>query len=55
MGKKIFTIGVRVDEKVNQIIESLANKDDRAVAAMARKLILEALENRKLLKPGERD
>ncbi len=55
MAKKSYTIGVRVDEKVNGIIETLAKNDDRTMGAMARKLILEALENRKLVKPGEGD
>lgn len=48
--KKEIVLTVRVDSKVNDIIRSLAKKDDRTIAWTTRKLITEALEARKLLK-----
>ena len=50
MSKKDTTIGVRVDDDLYSIIQSLAAEDDRPIASMARKLIVEALETRKILK-----
>ena len=50
-GKKHTTIGVRVDDELLAIIQSLAEDDDRPIASMARKLIVEALESRKAIKP----
>ena len=50
VSKKDTTIGVRVDDELYDIIQTLAEKDDRPVASMARKLIVEALEKRKILK-----
>jgi len=60
MKKKDVILTVRVDSEVNKLIRTLAEKDGRVVAWMTRKLITEALENRKLLKPikhnpGKRD
>lgn len=49
--KKHTTIGVRVDDTLLSIIQSLADADERPIASMARKLIVEALEARKLMKP----
>jgi predicted transcriptional regulator len=49
MSKKDTTIGVRVDEELLQMIQELADNDDRPLASMARKLILEALKNRDIL------
>ena len=49
MSKKDTTIGVRVDDKTYEIIKQMADKDERPVAAMARKLVLEALRTRGLL------
>lgn len=49
MSKKDTTIGVRVDEELLQVIQELADNDDRPLASMARKLILEALKNRDIL------
>lgn len=54
MTKKTYMIGLRVDETINKIIERLAKKDDRAIASMARKLVLEALEVRGLLKSDKK-
>ena len=47
---KDTTIGVRVDDELLTILQKLAKKDERPVASMARKLIVEALRHRKLLK-----
>lgn len=48
--KKEVVITVRVDSETDDIIRSLAQKDDRTVAWVTRQLITEALEARKLLK-----
>ena len=48
-GKKHTTIGVRVDDEIPEIVQSLAKKDERPVASMARKRMIEALEARKLI------
>ena len=48
--KKEVVVTVRVDAATDDIIRSLAEKDDRTVAWTIRKLITEALEARKLLK-----
>ena len=53
MSKKDTTIGVRVDDELYEIIRTLAEKDDRPIASMARKLIVEALEKKKLLKKSK--
>lgn len=50
--KKEVVITVRVDSEINDIIRSLAEKDDRTIAWTIRKLITEALKARKLLKQG---
>ncbi|WP_193744971.1 hypothetical protein [Marinimicrobium sp. LS-A18] len=49
MKKKDAVITVRVEAEVSQVIQRLAEEDDRTVAWMTRKLILEALEKRGLL------
>ena len=49
-GKKSTTIGVRVDDDLLSIIERLANKEERPLAAMTRILIKEALRKRGSLK-----
>ncbi len=41
---------VRVDSDIDDIFRTLAGKEDRTVAWIVRKLIVEALEARKLLK-----
>ena len=48
--KKIYVITVRVDSQINEAIHALARADERSVAWVTRKLITEALKNRKLLK-----
>ena len=40
----------RVDSDIDDILRTLAKKEDRTVAWIIRKLIIEALESRKLLK-----
>jgi predicted transcriptional regulator len=52
--KKEVVITVRVDSETDEIIRSLAKKDDRTIAWTTRKLITEALEARKLLKLKEK-
>lgn len=47
--KKNTTIGVRVDDDLLEILRKLAIEDERPVAAMTRKLVLEALKARKLI------
>jgi predicted transcriptional regulator len=49
--KKEVVLTVRVDSETDDIIRSLAKKDDRTIAWTTRKLITEALMARKLLKP----
>lgn len=49
--KKEVILSVRVDSEIDEIIRSLAQKDDRTVGWVTRKLITEALEARKLLSP----
>ena len=55
VSKKEMNIGVRVDDQVHAAIEKLAREDERPLAAMARKLIVEALRARKLLDDDPRD
>jgi predicted transcriptional regulator len=50
LAKKDTTIGVRVDDELLVVLQKLAKKDERPVASMARKLIIEALRARKLVK-----
>lgn len=50
LAKKDTTVGVRVDDELLGILQKLAKKDERPVASMARKLIIEALRARKLVK-----
>jgi len=47
--KKEVVLTVRVDSETDDIIRSLAKKDDRTVAWITRRLITEALEARNLL------
>jgi len=49
-GKKSTTIGVRVDDDLLSIIERLAKKEERPLAAMTRILVREALRKRGALK-----
>lgn len=54
--KKEVVLTARVTPETKDIIQSLADKDERTLAWMVRKLLLEALEERGLLKkqkPGK--
>jgi len=48
--KKEVIITARITPETKEIIQSLADKDERALAWMVRKLLIEALESRGLLK-----
>ncbi len=48
--KKEVILSVRVEPDIDVLLRTLAKKDDRTVAWIVRKLIIEALEARKLLK-----
>ncbi|HUL00267.1 MAG TPA: ribbon-helix-helix protein, CopG family [Nitrospirota bacterium] len=48
--KKEIIITARVTPEIKEAIQSLADKDERTVAWIVRKLLEEALESRKLLK-----
>ena len=52
--KKNIVLTIRIDEEMQTIIKTLSEDDDRTVAWMSRKLIEEALENRKLLKTSKK-
>ncbi len=47
--KKAGLIGVRVPEDIKDIIQRLADEDERTLSYVARKLIFEALERRGLI------
>lgn len=49
--KKDTIITVRVTAEIKSIVQSLAEEDDRTLAWMTRKLLMEALEARGLLVP----
>ncbi|NQU38623.1 MAG: ribbon-helix-helix protein, CopG family [Lentisphaerae bacterium] len=49
MGKKETTIGFRVDDDLLEILQQLAAEEDRPMAAMARRLVVEALRQRGLI------
>ena len=52
MNKNDNPIGLRVNDEVYTLIKSLAEEiyqDDRHIATMTRRLVIEALEHRKLL------
>jgi len=54
--KKEIIITAGVTPETKDIIQSLADKDERTLAWMVRKLLLEALDTRELLKkqkPGK--
>lgn len=48
--KKEVVLTVRVDPDIKDIIDSIAQKEDRTVAWVTRSLIMEALQARRLLK-----
>lgn len=48
--KKEVPYTVRVEVEVSGIIERLAKEDERTISFVLRKLIMEALEARKLIK-----
>ncbi|MCH6259170.1 ribbon-helix-helix domain-containing protein [Puniceicoccaceae bacterium K14] len=50
MGKKNVTVGVRVDEELDQLLKSIAKKEDRTVSYIARELIVEGLKVKGILK-----
>ena len=55
--KKDHAIGLRVDDEVFEKIKDLSYElydDDRHIATMARKLIIEALEQRGILNKSKR-
>jgi len=51
--KKIIVITVRVDTETAEAIQTLARADERSVAWVTRKLIVEALKTRKLLSDNQ--
>ena len=53
--KKDIVLTVRVDEEMYTLIHAEANKDERTIAWMVRKLISEALQAKGLIKPTKAD
>ena len=51
--KKETIITVRVTPEIKSIIQSLAEDDDRTLAWIVRKLLIEAIDARGLLKKGK--
>lgn len=51
--KKDQILGIRIDEELLKALEKLADKDDRSVSAMARKLIVDGLRQHGALKKGD--
>jgi hypothetical protein len=49
--KKEVIITARITPEIKEIIQSLADKDERTLGWIVRKLLLEALESRGVLKP----
>ncbi|MEO0509071.1 MAG: hypothetical protein AAF065_04315 [Verrucomicrobiota bacterium] len=50
MGKKNVTIGVRVDSELEEILKSIAKKEDRTLSYVARELIVEGLKAKGTIK-----
>lgn len=48
--KKEVVLSFRVDENLDDVLRALAEKEDRSVAWVIRKLVIEALQARRLLK-----
>jgi len=53
--KKEVIITARITSEMKEIIQSLADKDERTVAWMVRKLLTDSLTARGLLKTKKRD
>lgn len=53
--KKEVIITARITSEMKEIIQSLTDKDERTVAWIVRKLLIEALTSRGLLKTKKRD
>lgn len=53
--KKEVIITARITSEMKEIIQSLTDKDERTVAWIVRKLLIEALTARGLLKTKKRD
>ena len=52
--KKETVVTIRVPSELKSIIQKLAEDDDRTVGWMTRKLIIEAMESRNVLKKAEK-
>jgi len=52
--KKQVIIAARITSEMKEAIQSLADKDDRTLAWMIRKLLSEALEQRGLIKSEDK-
>lgn len=50
MGKKNVTVGVRVDSELEELLKSIAKKEDRTVSYVTRELIVEGLKAKGILK-----
>ena len=48
--KKLFVLTVRLDSETDEALRAIALADDRTLAWVARKLIIEALQARKAIK-----
>ena len=53
--KKEVIITARITPDIKELVQSLADKDERTLAWMVRKLLMEALEARGLLKKQKRE
>lgn len=48
--KKTVPYTVRVESEIAEVVQKLADDDERTISFVLRKLLLEALQSRKLLK-----